>query len=446
MTGSSGHACPECGTPREADRTPSCDCTARASEALHRARTADAAAAEDFDPLRIRPYVEVGDQETAPRPGPARGAGPVDGEGSAHRAALGGEAAPAAAPEAASAAGACVGDGAALAAEFGPGDGAAPAAETGPRDEAAPAAETGSRGGAAPAARLGVADEAAPPTETCPGDGATLAAEPGPVDGPVTEAHRTTGPAEEAGRVNGAVAGAAAALGASAASALGAGARPEGSAGDLPPFGDLGTETVPAAARTGGSTRRRRTALLCVAGAGVVVVAAAGLASGLFSYREPTRDRSAPEIRESVPAEAPTSPGSAFSVRPASASASPVRLPVATPSAPEPAGSTGAAGPPGATPSASRSATSPAPSGTATGSPAPSATARVLRRGDQGLEVIDLQTRLSALNLYTDHIDGVYTRPVEDAVRTYQLARGVQGDTLGVYGAATRAKLEAETW
>ncbi|MFF8948990.1 peptidoglycan-binding protein [Streptomyces sp. NPDC014940] len=241
--------------------------------------------------------------------------------------------------------------------------------------------------------------------------------------------------------MNGAVAGAAAALGASAASTLGAGARPEGSAGGLPPSGDFGAETVPAAAGTGGSTRRRRTALLCVAGAGVVVVAAAGLASGLFSYREPTRDRSAPEIRESVPAEAPTSPGSAFSVRPASAS--PVRLPVTTPSAPGPAGS---AGSPGATPSTSRSATSPAPSVTATGSPAPSATARVLRRGDQGLEVIDLQTRLSALNLYTDHIDGVYTRPVEDAVRTYQLARGVQGDTLGVYGAATRAKLEAETW
>ncbi|MGV9901845.1 peptidoglycan-binding protein [Streptomyces sp. NPDC003388] len=243
--------------------------------------------------------------------------------------------------------------------------------------------------------------------------------------------------------MNGAVAGAAAALGASAASALGARAHPEDSAGDLPPFGDLGAETVPAAAGTGGSTRRRRTALLCVAGAGVVVVAAAGLASGLFSYREPTRDRSAPEIRESVPAEAPTSPGSAFSVLPASASASPVRLPATTPSAPGPAGSTGS---PGATPSASRSATSPAPSVTATGSPAPSATAKVLRRGDQGLEVIDLQTRLSALNLYTDHIDGVYTRPVEDAVRTYQLARGVQGDTLGVYGAATRAKLEAETW
>ncbi|MGW4434837.1 peptidoglycan-binding protein [Streptomyces sp. NPDC004596] len=287
----------------------------------------------------------------------------------------------------------------------------------------------------APPAKPGPVDEAAPTAKPGPVHEAAPTAKPGPVHEAVAEARRTTGPAEEAGRVNGAAM--------EAAPALGAGARPEGSAGDLPPFGDFGAEPVPAPARTGGITRRRRNALLCVAGAGVVVVAAAGLASGLFSYREPMRDRSAPGIRESVPAEAPTSPDSAFSVRPASASASPVRLPVTTPSAPEPAGS---AGPPGATPSASRSATRPAPSDTATGSPGPSATARVLRRGDQGLEVIDLQTRLSALNLYTDHIDGVYTRPVEDAVRTYQLVRGVHGDTLGVYGAATRAKLEAETW
>ncbi|MFG2262571.1 peptidoglycan-binding protein [Streptomyces sp. NPDC048720] len=159
-----------------------------------------------------------------------------------------------------------------------------------------------------------------------------------------------------------------------------------------------------------------------------------GLAGGLFSYQEPTRDRSAPQVRESVPEEAPTSPGSAFSSEPASPSAA--RLPAPAPSAPGTA-----------TPSASRGASRPAPSGTASASsPGPTATALVLRRGDQGLEVIDLQTRLSALNLYPDHIDGVYTRPVEDAVRTYQLARGISGDTPGVYGTATRAKLESETW
>ncbi|MFJ6687830.1 peptidoglycan-binding protein [Streptomyces sp. NPDC091294] len=54
-----GASCPECGTPRAADNTPSCACGTRASDALRDARTAQAAAAEDFDPLRIRPYVEL---------------------------------------------------------------------------------------------------------------------------------------------------------------------------------------------------------------------------------------------------------------------------------------------------------------------------------------------------------------------------------------------------
>ncbi|MGC5035357.1 peptidoglycan-binding protein, partial [Streptomyces sp. DT73] len=60
-----GHPCPECGAPRQRDNTPSCACTDRAAEALREARTAQAAAAEDFDPLRIRPYVEI-DPGTAP--------------------------------------------------------------------------------------------------------------------------------------------------------------------------------------------------------------------------------------------------------------------------------------------------------------------------------------------------------------------------------------------
>ncbi|SDO22329.1 Putative peptidoglycan binding domain-containing protein [Streptomyces sp. cf386] len=68
-----GRRCPECGVPRAADNTPSCGCGPRASEALRDARTAEAAAAEDFDPLRIRPYVELegGADETMPlRPVP----------------------------------------------------------------------------------------------------------------------------------------------------------------------------------------------------------------------------------------------------------------------------------------------------------------------------------------------------------------------------------------
>ncbi|MGA5900113.1 peptidoglycan-binding protein [Streptomyces venetus] len=70
-----GHPCPECGAPRRPDNTPSCACTHRAAEALRDARTAQAAAAEDFDPLRIRPYVEL-DPKTGPDRATADGAAP----------------------------------------------------------------------------------------------------------------------------------------------------------------------------------------------------------------------------------------------------------------------------------------------------------------------------------------------------------------------------------
>ncbi|MDN3020528.1 peptidoglycan-binding domain-containing protein [Streptomyces sp. S.PB5] len=74
MADSSGHLCPECGAPRGADNTPSCGCTQRASDALRDARTAEAAAAEDFDPLRIRPYVELEGESAAPGSAPGAGA------------------------------------------------------------------------------------------------------------------------------------------------------------------------------------------------------------------------------------------------------------------------------------------------------------------------------------------------------------------------------------
>ncbi|MFJ9961342.1 peptidoglycan-binding domain-containing protein [Streptomyces avermitilis] len=73
MSGSNGHACPECEAPRQPNGTPSCGCTRRASDALRDARTAQAAAAEDFDPLRIRPYVELGGAAAGAKP-----AGPSD--------------------------------------------------------------------------------------------------------------------------------------------------------------------------------------------------------------------------------------------------------------------------------------------------------------------------------------------------------------------------------
>ncbi|MBD9727797.1 peptidoglycan-binding domain-containing protein [Streptomyces caniscabiei] len=72
MSEPTSHICPECFTPRAADGTPSCACGRRASEALLETRTAEAAAAEDFDPLRIRPYVELGDDHDAAGPHPDR--------------------------------------------------------------------------------------------------------------------------------------------------------------------------------------------------------------------------------------------------------------------------------------------------------------------------------------------------------------------------------------
>lgn len=68
MTDPTGHQCPECGAPRGADNTPSCGCTRRASDALRDARTAEQAAAGDFDPLRIRPYVELDHDEATHTP------------------------------------------------------------------------------------------------------------------------------------------------------------------------------------------------------------------------------------------------------------------------------------------------------------------------------------------------------------------------------------------
>jgi len=80
VTEPNGHVCPECAAPRAPDGTPSCACTQRASDALRDARTAEAAAAEDFDPLRIRPYVELGDVELGDV---ELGAGDSEGSGSA---------------------------------------------------------------------------------------------------------------------------------------------------------------------------------------------------------------------------------------------------------------------------------------------------------------------------------------------------------------------------
>ncbi|MFJ9720510.1 peptidoglycan-binding protein [Streptomyces sp. NPDC101213] len=353
-----GHPCPRCGALRAADNTPSCACARQASDALRDTREAEAAAAEDFDPLRIRPYVELGRTAGA---GAGSDAGPGAGEGGREAAA---------------------------------GDVTMPL----PTASAPDAAGTAAVSDATMPLRAVPPSAAAPvPTPLAPSGSA-----PSDTDLSLFEAGREAG---------------------------------DGPYDDGAPRG-----------------RRRRTLLVASAGAAVVVIAAAGFASGMFSYEPPTRDQAAPEgVRAAVPDASTSAPPAA------SPSASRSASPSASSASPSPSESASAS------PSPTESSASPSPSRTAGPSPSPSASqatpslapgdgadgdsgeAAVLRRGDRGPEVTELQLRLRQVYLYNDDATGVFNGRVEDALRTYQWSRGVQDDELGTYGAATRARLESET-
>ncbi|MFB6845141.1 peptidoglycan-binding protein [Streptomyces sp. NPDC056373] len=412
-----GHPCPECGAPRQRDNSPACACTDRAAEALRDARTAQAAAAADFDPLRIRPYVEIdpsakatpvvppadategtpgvphADGSAGPRPAqasPARGRGPT-AEGAAPRNAGTGTAAsyPHTAPGVTASP---------RHAESAPAGSAAP--PTSPADTTMPLAPVDSDATAVlPAATVSMGPT--PPA-------------PAPAEPSVTDLRLFDGTAR---------------------AELGA-----------PDAGGTGMRR---------SGRRRRTLLLATAGACAAVVAAAGYASGLFSYESPSRDTALPDdIRASVP-DAPSSSaastppqGSAPAAPPAPAAPRPAPSRTGSPSAsPSPsAPSASASLPQSPSPSASQ------PSATSTGAePAPPDDSRqkggptVLRVGDRGPEVTELQLRLRQLYLYDDDTDGTFDDRLQEAVRTYQWSRGIQSEDLGVYDRETRAKLESET-
>ncbi|MFD3892042.1 peptidoglycan-binding protein [Streptomyces cellulosae] len=201
--------------------------------------------------------------------------------------------------------------------------------------------------------------------------------------------------------------------------------------------------------------RRRRGALIAASGAVVAVLGAAGWASGLFSYETPSRDTAAPDdVRASVPdassrapsaepsSEAPSASAGASASESPTASGSESPSPSASASAPSASATASTAVEPSATPS---------PDGAAPSAPAvapepsePADTAPVLRRGDQGPEVVELQQRLRQVWLYQGDADGRYSHRVEEAVRRYQWQRGIN-EELGVYGPRTRARLESET-
>ncbi|MFH0175569.1 peptidoglycan-binding protein [Streptomyces cacaoi] len=373
-SGQQGLPCPECGALRALDNTPSCACARRASEAQRDTRTSEAAAAEDFDPLRIRPYVELGT-------------------------------------------------------EAGGGAGGEPAGAFGSEPEG------GAKG------PVGAADVTMP-LPTVPGAPGVpgIPGAPG-VPADATMPLRTVHPAGPPPDMT-------AALSTPLASSAS-----EPSTTDLSLFEATNVGAVHPDDEEPHRPRRRRTLLIATTAAVVAVVAAAGFASGLFTYEKPTRDGATPEdVRAAVP-DASTSA--------ASASASPSRS--ASPSASEASPSPSESESP--SPSASESSASPSaspsadagqatPTALVTGSLAPgngadndddSTDAVVLKRGDKGAEVTELQLRLRQLFLYNGEADGTFTSEVEDALRNYQWSRGTTEDGMGIYGTLTRTRLESET-
>ncbi|WP_228917055.1 peptidoglycan-binding protein [Streptomyces sp. DH20] len=539
-----GHPCPECGAPRHADNTPSCGCTRRAADALRDARTAEAAAAEDFDPLRIRPYVDLdgttpdglpeatkdappasgtpqaptreGASADAPaeglHPGPATPAGPggtsapEDHRTTETRAGNEAPGAPdatmtlkAVSPDAATSGRAPRGP-AAAAPEAGgaAGTGDAPPADdahTGSPAHAIPGAENRASapgGPQVPANTTGsaahdsaMASKAPRPDAGKPGTAAAAAPE---ADGPAG-----TGAAPGAGAPDGprAQAGDAApdatmTLRAVRPDAAAPGTAKPGAAGTpgpddrtsalptplapgtaRPNVDDLGLfddATRPLRAVSAGAAaprpeaaaprnRRRRGALIAASGAVVALLGAAGWASGLLSYDTPSRDTAAPDdVRASVPDASSAAPSETPSSKAPSASPSASASASGSPSAsasgsPSPSASSSA---PSASATAAPSATpSAAPSSAPAVAPEPEPeepvdTAPVLRRGDGGPEVVELQQRLRQVWLYQGDLNGRYGHRVEEAVRHYQWSRGIN-EELGVYGPLTRSRLESET-
>ncbi|WP_093801043.1 peptidoglycan-binding protein [Streptomyces sp. Wb2n-11] len=351
-----GHICPECGTGRGAASDdagrPGCGCAERTARAVRAERSAEIAAAEDFDPLRIRPYVTL--QETdagAPLPSSSY-AGP------------GGEAAMTMPPEVLD----------------GPGGG--------PGDDATGAAGT--------TALMGAVPSYGPPSGAGPAHGSGSGGEP-----PEPRGRQRKGPVPWL------------AVGAAAAAVVGT--------------------AVFAGGLFSGDDERERALPDTVTG---VPSASDGpetsaSESGAGS-RSPTPSPSASASASVSPSASASTSTSAEASAPVSASASASRSAAASPSAS--AGSSKPAAP--ATPSAVRTTT------TAEEPPEPAAT---LRRGDRGPEVAELQDRLAQLWLYRGRRNGRFDGRVEEAVRTYQSYKYIQGDPEGTYGPHTRRALEAET-
>ncbi|MFD9791234.1 peptidoglycan-binding protein [Streptomyces sp. NPDC059070] len=413
-------ACPECGASRHDDGRPGCRCAERAAEAARTRRPARAAA-PDFDPLRLRPYVTLenltdatGDPSmTMPlRPVPPPPAGGT------------GQPPAGAAPQPPAAYDA---DATTLLPPIRPAHGSAGLPPAGPAPGAAPHP---------PGAYDTDATTLLPPVRP-----AHAGAPQPPVD-----ADATSVPPRLGGPSAGAAAGRA-----DVTAPLPAFPAEEGSGAYTGPgHGDgpvVGSGAPGPRGRT--AARRRRPLLVAVAALVVGGVATAAFAGGgLFGGGGGTDDALPSTTVSTVPDDGPTT-----SAAPSPTAPKPSRTPRTSPSphrsSPSPSRS------PKPSPSASRRPAAPAPGptpsqvtgtvGTTTAPARPPATAPVLRRGDDGPEVADLQARLASLTIYDGSVDGHFGSRTERAVRTYQSYMGLESDPPGVYGPETRRALEAQT-
>ncbi|MDT0611994.1 peptidoglycan-binding protein [Streptomyces lancefieldiae] len=378
-----GHPCPECGAAREADNTPSCSCGVRAADALRDARTAQAAAAEDFDPLRIRPYVELdgtGEPATPPSATPPS-ATPLDTTPPSRTPAPG---TPASAP-----------------------------APTPDPDATMTLRAVGTEppGAATEATSVlptPLAPSAGPPSahdlrlfETSAPTGSGPAGPSGPAT-PVDPGPDGDGGRPPRRRRRGVL------LSAAAAVVVVVGAA--GFAGGL--------FSYEAPSRDGALPDEVRA-----------------------SVPDPSTGKAS-----TTPAPSPTSapPASASPSASASASASPSTSPSTSPS---PSASNASPTPSrSAEPTQSTTTTPTAdPTEESDGHDQDHDNGSPLHRGDRGPEVAELQQRLTKVYLYTGDIDGTFDQQVEESVRNFQWSRGIRTDELGVYGQATRRQLESET-
>lgn len=333
MNEAKGHICPQCGAPRAADGSPSCACTQRASDALRDARTAEAAAAEDFDPLRIRPYVELDGtpQEQSPAP--------VAPEGETQR---------------------------------------LPAVE----ETMLLRAVTPSPAAPAPQEETSVL-----PTPT------DLSLFAGGGSGAGTPEHPTAGEDPRA---------AATAARSSSPSREPSWRWPRWRVSRA---ACSRTRHRPGTRRPPGRPGKRPDAIEEL-GAGNTVRDRLHIRTAHVGVPDP------------VPQRAPVTDGVVDPVGHGVQLRERRQDPTPTATA-----STAAA-------TNRQSSSTPNP---------------VLQRGDEGPEVTELQLRLTQLRLYTGPDNGIFDKQVQTSIRTYQLARGITSDTLGVYGTATRASLESET-